>query len=66
MKFLIVIVGLFAVGNAATFVRFADPDIIPSVVSPYVAPIVRSIVPAVVPATELADWEAYKVKLKCI
>lgn len=69
MKFLIVIVGLIAVGNATTFVRFADPAIIPSVVSPYapyVAPVVRSIVPAVVPPTELADWEAYKVKLKFI
>lgn len=66
MKFLIAIVGMFAVGNAATILRYADPSIIPTVVSPYVAPIARTIVPAVVPATELYDWEAYKVWLNSI
>lgn len=67
MKFLVAFVGLFAVGNAATVLRLADPAILPSVVSPgvipSVVPYVSSIVPTVVPATELSDWEAYKVKL---
>lgn len=60
MKFLIVIVGLFAIGNATTLVRFADPAVIPSVLSPYV----RSVIPAAIPATDLTEWDAYKVRFE--
>ena len=74
MKFLVVIVGIFAVGNAAVVLRLSDPSVIPTVVSPVVDPIVSpvvpgiipsvvpSVVPGIVPATELYDWEAYKVR----
>lgn len=73
MKFLVAIVGMFAVGNAAVVLRLSDPSVVPTVVSPIVDPIVPSVVPdivpsvvpsvvpGVVPATELYDWEAYKV-----
>lgn len=64
MKSFVALVGMFAIGNATIVYRVAPMD-------PFVAPIapaiVSSVVPAVipneVPETELADWEAYKVKL---
>lgn len=61
MKFLVVIVGLFAISNAAVVLRTAAPAplILGNAVVPAIAPIVKAL-PAV-PATELSEWSAYKV-----
>lgn len=64
MKFLIVIVGLFAIGNASIIYRVGPID-------PFVAPgLISSAEPAIIPNTvpeaELADWESYKVTLSSL
>lgn len=58
MKFLVVIVGMFAIGNAAIVYRVAPIDPFVSSIAPA---FVSAVVPNEVPETELADWEAYKV-----
>lgn len=64
MKFLVAFVGLFAVGNAATVLRLADPAVLPTVVSPAVIPSLVPHIPSVLPVADLAEWEAYKVWTK--
>lgn len=66
-QFLIVFVGLFAIGNAAIVYRTLDSAVAPleQFVAPAVVPsVVSTVIPTVIPETELADWEAYKVQSK--
>lgn len=61
-QLLIVLVGLFAIGNAAIVYRVAPVD---QFVAPAIVPsVVSSIIPTVIPETEIADWEAYKVRFE--
>lgn len=72
MKFLIVIVGMFAISNAAVVYKVGsfDPIVSPLLTpfAPYGSAVFRSLIPAVganeVPEAEMADWEAYKVLFK--